>query len=57
MLVMTLSIGISTFATEEEWKTKPTITSAYELEKEKKYLEWEGDADIYQIREILRILM
>ena len=49
VLVMTLSIGISTFAAEEQWKTKPTITSAYESEKEKIYLEWEGDADIYQI--------
>lgn len=49
MLIFTMIFSLSVHAEEEDWKTKPTITSAYEQEKEKWYLEWDGDADLYQI--------
>ena len=31
------------------WATAPTIIKAYELESEKLYLEWQGNAPIYQV--------
>lgn len=33
----------------DEWKEKPVITHLYELSKEKIFLEWDGNADLYQI--------
>ena len=49
MLIFAFSINFSAFASEDDWKTMPVITSAYEVEKEKIYLEWEGSADLYQV--------
>ena len=34
---------------EEEWRTAPVITHAYELSAGKLYLEWEGHAPVYQV--------
>ena len=36
-------------ATEEEWRTAPVITHAYEISSGKLYLEWEGKAPVYQV--------
>lgn len=35
--------------TNDDWKEKPIITHLYELSKEKLSLEWEGNADLYQV--------
>ena len=35
--------------TNDDWKEKPIITHLYELSKDKFTLEWEGNADLYQV--------
>ena len=48
-IVLVLSVHITALAAGDDWKTKPTITHAYELSKEKIFLEWEGKADLYRV--------
>ena len=48
-LALSLLIGQSVYADGEDWKTMPVITHIYELAKEKVFLEWEGNADLYRI--------
>ena len=48
-IVLVLSMGMTVFAADDDWKTMPTITHAYELSKDKIFLQWEGKADLYRI--------
>lgn len=48
MLTLTIALCAPSFA-DDDWKMKPTITHVYEYSKEKIALEWEGNADLYQI--------
>ena len=49
IVALLLSFPEKAFAENEDWKTMPTITHCYEISKEKFSLEWEGNADLYQI--------
>ena len=35
---------------QDDWKSAPTIVSVYELEKGKIFIEWEGSAQLYQVK-------
>ncbi len=43
------SLCLPAFADEGDWKTKPVITSLYEIEKGKLSIEWEGAASHYRV--------
>ena len=51
LLVLALIFALSSFAfaDHDNWNAMPTITHVYEFSKEKIALEWEGNADLYQI--------
>lgn len=49
-LIFIVSVSFSGVRAEnDEWKEAPIITSVVELAKEKIFLEWSGNADLYQV--------
>ena len=50
VLILVLAIPLAAQCEEtEEWRLAPTITKAYEISAGKLYLEWEGNASVYQV--------
>lgn len=49
VLLFVFSFSPFSFADGGNWNTMPTITHVYEFAKEKIALEWDGNADLYQI--------
>ena len=50
ILALCLSLTIPVFAdNNNDWDEMPVITDIYELEKEKVYIEWDGNAKIYEV--------
>ena len=50
MILLILLFPLTVFCENtSDWTVSPIITKAYELESEKLYLEWQGNAPVYQI--------
>ena len=53
LLALTIALVFSAcglrIAAVEDWKEKPIITDVYELSEERLSLEWDGNADLYQV--------
>ena len=50
LLIVVLLTGVNGFAEEnDDWANKPIINHVYELAKDKLFLEWEGEATLYQV--------
>lgn len=52
ILLLGILLLLSSAATAEEsdaWRTAPVITTAYEMSAGKLYIEWEGNAPVYQV--------
>ena len=49
LLTMLLSFSVVYCEEDDAWRTAPVITKSYELSSGKLYLEWEGQAPVYQV--------
>ena len=51
VFVLLIAFGCTAISDpSQDWTEAPTITKVYELQTEKLYIEWEGNAVLYQIR-------